>query len=221
MVYEVYRAPISTLRADTSLEDSVWGGGTVGSVCSVMGSPPVHQPRTEFRLGYDDDGIAGVFRVQDRYVRAVAEKHQDPVWRDSCVELFFTPHDDPSRGYFNLEMNAGGKMLFRYQEQPRVSPVSVSDADLQSVYVATSMPERIEPEIVEPVEWRLAFRVPLGLIRRYCPRAVAPAAGVTWRANLQKCADGTSHPHWITWAPILVPEPDFHRPEHFGTLRFM
>jgi len=47
-----------------------------------------------------------------------------------------------------------------------------------------------------------------------------PAPGVAWRANLNKCADGMSHPHWLTWAPVGVPRPDLHRPEFFGILEF-
>lgn len=38
------------------------------------------------------------------------------------------------------------------------------------------------------------------------------------KANFYKCADKAAHPHFLSWNPIPVPSPDFHRPEHFGTL---
>ncbi|MDA0991466.1 MAG: carbohydrate-binding family 9-like protein, partial [Verrucomicrobia bacterium] len=47
-----------------------------------------------------------------------------------------------------------------------------------------------------------------------------PAPGVSWRSNLYKCGDATSHPHWLTWSPIDRPKPDFHVPDQFGTLTF-
>ena len=47
-----------------------------------------------------------------------------------------------------------------------------------------------------------------------------PEPGVGWRANLYKCADDSSHPHWLTWAHVDNPTPDFHLREFFGILRF-
>ena len=38
------------------------------------------------------------------------------------------------------------------------------------------------------------------------------------RANFYKCADKSAHPHFLSWSPIDVPSPDFHRPEFFGEL---
>jgi hypothetical protein len=40
----------------------------------------------------------------------------------------------------------------------------------------------------------------------------------TIRANFYKCGDLTAHPHFLSWNPIDLPKPDFHRPEFFGTL---
>jgi hypothetical protein len=39
-------------------------------------------------------------------------------------------------------------------------------------------------------------------------------------APVVDCADATSHPHWLSWSPANLSEPDFHRPEFFGTLVF-
>jgi hypothetical protein len=47
-----------------------------------------------------------------------------------------------------------------------------------------------------------------------------PKSGVRWKANFYKCADKTSHPHWLTWSPVDYPTPKFHLPQFFGTLEF-
>ena len=57
------------------------------------------------------------------------------------------------------------------------------------------------------------------ILSTYAP-VTAPGPGVAWRANFYKCADASSHPHWLTWAPVDWPQPDFHRKEFFGTLVF-
>ena len=41
---------------------------------------------------------------------------------------------------------------------------------------------------------------------------------ITMMANFYKCADLTSTPHFLSWAPIDTPEPDFHRPEFFAPI---
>ena len=79
---------------------------------NYMGKKPDHFPKTEVKIAYNDTAIHVMFRVEDRYVRAVAAEHQHSVCGDSCVEFFFTPDSDLSRGYFNVEMNCGGTMLY-------------------------------------------------------------------------------------------------------------
>lgn len=37
------------------------------------------------------------------------------------------------------------------------------------------------------------------------------------RGNIYKCGDKTAHPHFLSWAPVGTSQPDFHRPEYFGT----
>ncbi len=79
-----------------------------------------HRPRTRCRLLHDGAGLAGIFRVEDRYVRSVHERFGDPVYEDSCVEVFLQPL--PDRGYLNLEMNCGGTLRASYVTDHRRVP---------------------------------------------------------------------------------------------------
>ncbi len=81
------------------------------------------------------------------------------------------------------------------------------------------MPRIVDPEIEAPVTWTVAYRIPLALLEKYC-RVISPAPEAAWRVNFYKCGDNTSHPHWLTWAPVDYPKPNFHRPQSFGTLQF-
>lgn len=38
--------------------------------------------------------------------------------------------------------------------------------------------------------------------------------------NFCKCADETAYPHYLTWNPIDLPQPNYHCPEFFGEIRF-
>jgi hypothetical protein len=77
----------------------------------------------------------------------------------------------------------------------------------------------VNPEVQEPVTWIVACSLSTTLLERYCPVS-APSPHARWRANFYKCADQSSHPHWLTWSPVDYPKPHFHLPQSFGTLEF-
>lgn len=184
-----------------------------------MGAEPTHQPKAQARVAYDDDAIYLIWKVEDNYVRAIYTKHQQDVWRDSCAEFFFTPGGDPAeRGYFNLETNCAGVKLFGIHV-PESNGKRLSADEFASIATASSLKGPIEPEIEKPTTWTLEYRIPLGLLEKYT-KIERPKPGVTWRANFYKCADDSSHPHWLTWSPVTDHEPAFHRPKYFGILEF-
>lgn len=170
-------------------------------------------------MAYDDRTISLMFRVEDQYVRAVAKADQGPVWEDSCVEFFFTPGPDVTQGYFNLEINCGGTLLFHFQPGTGRDRIIIPRKECSQIRRIHSLPIRVDPEIQEPVTWTVGVCIPLALLKPYFP-LVWPAPGVEWRGNFYKCGDKSSHPHWLTWAPVLFPKPNFHLPRFFGCLEF-
>jgi hypothetical protein len=211
-----------------------WSGGAWASAEPVLvdhfhPSSSDHRPKTEVKILYDAAHLYVFFRVNDRYVRAVAEHFQGPVWADSCAEVFLRPREDG--GYFNFEMNCGGTLLLYYIEDPRrteegfakFTPVAAEKVAGMRIY--HSLPARVDPEIDEPVEWCLEYSIPLSIFEAYLGEVVDPSshpahpAGGRWRGNFYKCGDETSHPHWASWSPIGE-ELNFHCPEHFGILEF-
>jgi hypothetical protein len=129
-----------------------------------MGAYPPHFPDTRVKLAYDEQAIYLMFRVQDRYVRALAQTDQDRVYQDSCVEFFFTPGPDPEQGYFNLEMNCGGTILFHFQTLPRQNPVEIPVSDCALILRDASLPKVMSPEVQDPVRWFLGARIPFDLL---------------------------------------------------------
>lgn len=204
------------IRPDAVWDKEPWTGIKALTLKNYMGDKPKHFPLTKAKVAYDDEAIYVIFRVEDQYVRAVVKENQGPVFRDSCVEFFFSPDGD--RGYFNLEMNCGGTMLFHHQIKPRES-VHIDEELIEKVEVAHSLPKIVDPEIEEPVTWTVEYRIPFSILKKYAD-FITPEAGTVWRANFYKIADKTSHPHWLTWSPVQNPEPNFHLPQYFGEIEF-
>jgi hypothetical protein len=185
-------------------------------------SGSAHRPRVRARVLYDDRKLYVLFHVADRYVKAVAQKYQDKVCKDSCVEFFVQPK--PGGGYLNFEVNAGGVLLLhRFPRPPPVvgrlnEAVPVPFDLVKDMPIHHSMPPRIDAEIAEPCEWTIEYAIPLELFEHY-DGPQRPLAGRTWRGNFYKCADNCSHPHWGMWSPVQDGF-SFHQPKYFGELVF-
>lgn len=218
MICKVARL-VSPPKGDAGWDTPPWKEIPSGRIGNHMGRKPDHFPKAEVKIAYDETAIHLIFRVEDRYVRAVAPGHQENVWEDSCVEFFFTPDSNTSKGYFNLEMNCGGTLLFHFQPGAGKERIVIPKGECDKIKRTHSLPAIVDPEIEEPVTWTVGYRLPLALLKKYC-EAIPPAPRVEWRANFYKCADKTSHPHWLTWAPVDYPKPNFHLPQSFGTLEF-
>lgn len=219
MKYIVQRTEVP-IPVDANWDKPVWQATEAVELSNYMGDRPAHFPKVQAKVRYDSQAIYVIFRVEDQFVRAVAKKYDDFVCRDSCVEFFWIPGTDPSMGYYNLEMNCGGTMLFHYQTIPRKNSKPVELADAERIQVAHTMPKQVEPEIAQPTTWFVEYRLPLDIVPKYVPKATMPAPGVIWKANFYKCADDCSHPHWLLWNPIDRVKPDFHVPTDFGTIEF-
>ncbi|GAB6095827.1 carbohydrate-binding family 9-like protein [Desulfatiferula olefinivorans] len=199
-------------------DQGIWAGVPAQTLDFYMGDPPRHRPLTRFKIAWDTDMVLIAFEVHDRYVLARGRSYQAPVCRDSCVEFFFTPGSRRDTGYFNLEINCGGTGLFEFHPD-QAPPLSMPREAFDRIGIRPELPAVIDPEIPDPLTWRLTALLPVDILRPYGP-VTPPRPGAVWRGNIYKCADHSSHPHWLTWAPVLFPRPRFHLPQWFGDLVF-
>ena len=171
-----------------------------------------YAPDAAFSIARSATHIVVHYRVSGLDLRAKAMENNGPVWEDSCCEFFVA---DPSDGtYYNFEMNCIGTLLAA-KRRNRQDFRHFTDSLHGKIARFTSL-ERKEYDVSgEIVQWRTAVCIPMelaGIDGRNLPRSV--------RANFYKCADKAAHPHFLSWNPVEVPQPDFHRPEFFGELIF-
>lgn len=203
-------------------ESGVWQDAPALAIANFHPQSSPHHPTTEAKLLYDDTTIYIIFRVADRYVRAVCTTYQQQVCNDSCVEFFVQPRE--GKGYFNFEVNCIGTLLLSYIEDPtrigqtfkKSTPVAAELVRPMTIF--HSLSGVIATEMSTPVEWIVEYTLPLSLFEAYLgPLTIQ--VGTVWKGNFYKCADQTSHPHWASWAPIGK-ELNFHQPAYFGQLTF-
>lgn len=214
------RTGVSTIDADW--DKSFWGQIAAApiSVSQWTAGSSEKLPQSEVKLQYDDGFLYLIFRVRDYCLKAVTAETHGPVYRDSCVEFFFAPNRRNPQDYFNFEINCCGVLLAQHHTGPRENSRFLDVTDCRAIRIAASAVGPIRQEITKPVTWTVEYALPLDTLSRYTA-VEKPAAGVEWRGNFYKCADGCSAPHWISWSPVRSETPDFHRPESFGKLIFV
>ncbi len=173
-----------------------------------------YKPEVRFSIAWAPGHIIYKYYVRESVIRARFTEDNAPVWQDSCVEFFVAPAGDGV--YYNFEINCIGTCLAEkgLSRSPR---------------------EKLQPNIIEkirrypslgvaPIEeqtgnfsWDLLVVIPSDA---FVDHQVEIRKGTSFRANFYKCGDELSQPHYLSWNPIGTEEPDFHRPEFFGELKF-
>lgn len=192
----------------------------IGHVCWPHDYP--YAPRVAFRLAHADDGLLLHYHVEEETVKAVAEADNGSVWEDSCCEFFMAPdmsEEKPSGHelYYNFECNCCGTLLIGVGEgregRQLASPDVLEQVDRWSTWGRGTLAERSAGG-----PWELALSIPYAAFFQHPGLTLA---GKTVGANFYKCGDKLPKPHFLSWNPVEVPSPDFHRPDYFGRLHFL
>ena len=171
-----------------------------------------YKPEVEFRAAHTGDSLILNYRVTEEAVRAAAQTDNGLVWEDSCVEFFVTFDD---KKYQNIECNCTGTILSAVgpdRDHRELAPTELLAAvQRHSSLKADSLPAE------GPVSWEVSLIVP---VETFFASGLKSLSGVKARCNFYKCGDKLPTPHFLSWNPIRVANPDFHRPEYFGNIEF-
>lgn len=171
-----------------------------------------YSPDVAFSVARSRTHLAVLYHVRGLDLRAIAMEDNGPVWEDSCCEMFVA---DPSDGtYYNFEMNCIGTILAA-KRTGREDAHHFSAGELSRIVRHSTLQRKQHDLSGKIFGWSVAMCIPFDLIGTD-PDKLPPFL----RANFYKCGDRTAHPHFLSWNPISVPAPDFHRPEFFGELTF-
>lgn len=173
-----------------------------------------YKPDVRFAIAYNKTELFIKFYVTEDYVRAVNGESNQSVYQDSCVEFFVRPLSDGP--YLNFEFNAIGTCLMQRgmnrSERRFIEPVEIAKIRRKSSLGTDTFEERKGKQ-----KWDLIIAIPLLLV---FGKEEPELSGKNIRANFYKCGDSLSEVHYLTWNPIPIENPDYHRPDYFGVLEF-
>ena len=175
----------------------------------------------KFRIGYSETEIYLQYLVTENDIKAeFGEDAGSKPYTDSCVEFFAIPGEGGE--YYNLELNCIGKGTFAGGAQ-RTDRTRYADDVLSQIRRESTLgseafgTKTLADNGGEPYTWKLTVALPIEL---YSLSEVKPLKGRTIKANFYKCGDNMPQKHYLSWHPIRIEKPNFHRPDHFGTLIF-
>ena len=173
-----------------------------------------YRPAVKFRIAHTGSTILLHYTVGERMTRAVYGDDLGQVWTDSCVEFFSSPADDGC--YYNLETNCIGTVLLcRGTSREGREPAPAEALTAIGRYSTLGRKPFAEHHIDE---WQLSLVIPAKAL--WFGHTIDTLDGLVIGANFYKCGDKLPEPHFVSWNAIDVPQPDFHRPDHFGRVTF-
>lgn len=171
-----------------------------------------YKPIVAFDIARSHTALYLRYFVKGNSLKAIHLDDNSPVHTDSCVEFFMKKEQDSH--YYNFEFNCIGtcdaaRRLSRHEKQ------ALTPDQYKLIRRHASVERKMIVEQAGLHSWELTVAIPfevMGIDPANLPEKVY--------ANFYKCADDTANPHYLSWNPIEVEQPDFHRPEFFGELWF-
>lgn len=160
----------------------------------------------ECNLKISNDSITAIFNVTEPSVRAVNQGFNQPVWEDSCVELFFS---FDTKNYYNFEINCIGSILAQYGAD-RHNRKFIDSHVLELIKVSSTLGVKPFGIIDSVTSYKVEVMIPKEVFVFDKDPNFKEITG-----NIYKCADRSPTPHYMYLFEIITEKPDFHRPEFF------
>ncbi len=174
-----------------------------------------YKPAFSFRMAHTSQSLIIEYRVREASIASVAGRDNGRVWEDSCCEFFSQlPGDD---FYYNMECNCTGRLLIGcgpVREGRHLAPASVLDKVQRWSSLGSDDIALVEGDF----SWNMVLIIPKDA---WFQSNVLSFDGMKMKANIYKCGDKLSQPHFLSWNKIDIETPDFHRPDFFGEMRMI
>lgn len=214
-VYEVLRAA-GRIEIDGKLDEADWSGRHGITLQFPWEDQTGAKQDTVVKMLWDDRNLYVGYDCQDAEITAVYDTHDDPTYKDDCVEIFISPNQQQIDLYYGLEMNCRA-VLYDYFYVFKRS--IIKKFDMRGVRLATDLRGTINVPEDKDDGWSLEVAIPFENFKDLA-RDIPPKPGSSWRINLNRWDGVEPHRRLSMWSPSGLESPNPHNPERFGTLIF-
>jgi alpha-galactosidase len=126
---------------------------------------------------------------------------RDHLWDRDAAEAFLQPEPSPERYYKEFEIAPNGMWI----------DLEISPSGLAHLKSGLTRSVHID---AEKQIWTAEMAIPLHAITKQFDPSSA------WRANFYRIEGPEEPRRYMAWRPTHTPQPNFHVPQAFGTMRF-
>jgi hypothetical protein len=160
---------------------------------------------TEVRVLWTNEYLYFRFRCRYRTLTVFEDSdsngRRDHLWDRDVAEVFLQTDASQPRRYWEFEISPNGMWI-----DLDISPDGKRDPD-------SGMKSRVVLDQSDKI-WTAELALPMGLFSNILESCQE------WRVNFFRVEGATEPRFYSSWRPTYTPEPNFHVPEVFGTLRF-
>ena len=196
----------SQLIAESDFDNSIWEQCVPISIEHYWsGEPATADRHAEARVCWSDEAFHVRFIGVQREPLIVSDNPQTDqktlgLWDRDVCEVFLAPDPRNPSHYFEFEAAPTGEWIdlgIKVRPEGRETASGFKTA------------ARLEGE-----KLFVGMRIP------WSEAIPKPTSGDSWRVNLFRCVGPEAPERYLAWLPTGTPEPNFHVPGVFGTLRF-
>ncbi len=217
------------IKIDGTLTDAAWGSANVIELLTTDTGEKPRQP-TEVRLLWNSEYLYVGFLCYDRDIWGTIRERDGDIYNEEVVEVFLDPDCD-LRTYIELEVSplntlfdafvVNGKSLGQEMHVLRDWDSETLQHAVSVDGTAKASPATDRAASVKPPDtsWSCEIAVPFKDLLT-APN-IPPKVGDVWRMNLYRIDRGKTEAEdeYTAWSPTR--KIDYHRPQHFGSLRFL
>jgi hypothetical protein len=202
---------------DGKLDDPCWKAAAridrFGAFWSRTSAPP---KATAAYLVWDDDALYYAGSMTDAELRSFGTKRNDSLWNGDVFELFFKPRTDRPE-YYEFQANPRGVVFEMFIPGSDHKPVEYAAEPLLGSRAVVALDGTLDRPGDRDVGWSVEGRIPWSA---FAPTGGRPKPGDEWRFALCRYDYGPKGTRPVLTSSAPLAQPNFHRHEDYGKLRF-
>lgn len=172
-----------------------------------------YRPEASFAIAHTGSDLLLKYFIKEKQVKVAHREINSPVHKDSCAEMFIGLEGEDR--YYNYEFNCLGVCSAGFGDG-RHGRDPLPEEIISKIKISAMVESVVETDI-PLVHWQLTLIFPP---EAFCFHQLTTWSNLACKGNFYKCGDDLNDPHFITWNPVEAAQPDFHRPEYFGSISF-
>lgn len=199
------------------LDDEAWAyAQAIDLVHSEDGSPAT-KPTTA-KMCWDNDNLYISFECIDQDIWGTMTKRDDLIWNEEVVEAFLSP-DCSLTHYYELNVSPRNVVFDTEITASDDDPPAINgkiEWDIAGLRTAVVVDGTLDIRDDIDNKWTVEIAIPFSSLG-----CTSPKPGEEWRGNLYRIDLSPEPAEFQAWSPTLITPAAFHRPSHFGTVRFI